>query len=785
MKIYYFIHITGTEQGISGVPRVVRNLGRELVLRRDIELIPVCWSERLRAIVHAEQRLLDNFSRNGGPELQESTLSLQPVAPEGGDWLFIAEVPHLQSGYLDYPSILIDEPIGYARRRSLRVAVILHDIMPLTHTTGSGRERLFVDLIAKDVGSDGGELQRTRFTSYAHALALADILLPVSRTSGDVLADWLIRHGHRAERLPPIAPVLLPEEVFGARRVVPRPGSANENGRMEFISVGTVCAHKNQIRAMSAFHRLIETRPELDLHLNVVGWVTPNLAVPASLLAQRSRGQVSLLGHLPELQVRLMMKRARASVFVSLAEGYGLPVVESLWLGKPCLCSAEGSLSEIARGGGCLSVNPRSLDEIEAGFEALATDAGRYQELLRQISNREMRTWKQYADEIVARLAALSSGQGWPLETSEGPGGSPEPVGFERSAVVSAAVDNEAVRPRDDILLISASELVVHDAYGAPGRRRSLYYGSAIHYDQDRDSAVQQDDLFFGPYVTLPGGHYDFSFDGEIDGELRLAFTASSGELKIAEVALTSFQKPIPIDLPEAVERFEILGKRTPTLRRLTLRAAFAEIREHTPKAGVTPAMDKPPTLAAPPGAPSPGQEAVYALDDDGRALTLPFVLPASMMRVHDAFGEGDKNRLRAGPTIAFDAAAHGEVDQPALFFGPYLHLEVGNYSFWIDGDLAGRVRLRLTQRFAQETLLETVVSSFAEPIGLRLDKAVEKFEIIAERLLDTRALTLRSVEISRDSIGNERVGASARQEKAAPPVRKGKAWRIGSLFRR
>jgi hypothetical protein len=53
-------------------------------------------------------------------------------------------------------------------------------------------------------------------------------------------------------------------------------------------------------------------------------------------------------------------------------------------------CSGEGSIAEIARGGGCLQVNPSSLDEIEAGSERLATDASRYSELGRDAQDEKL-----------------------------------------------------------------------------------------------------------------------------------------------------------------------------------------------------------------------------------------------------------------------------------------------------------------------------------------------------------------------------------------------------------
>ncbi len=405
MKIHYFVHITGTDPGISGIPRVVKNLGRELFWRDDVDLVPVCWSDRLNAVVHAEQKLLDNLARHDGPQFRESAQAREPIAPAPGDWLFFAEVPHLSSQDRDYPSVSIDEPIGCGRRSGMKVAALLHDIMPLTYELGPERRRAFADMVQET----GDDLRRMQFRVYAHALAQTDLVIPVSRTSGELLTQWLIRRGHREDALPPIVPILLPEEVFGAPRIVPGQHARNETETKEFLTVGTVCAHKNQLSTMAAFQRLLERRPDLDLRLNVVGSVAPDSAVPASLMTKRAKGRIVLRGQIPDEQLERLTGQAYASVFVSLAEGFGLPVAESLWRGKPCISSNEGSLAEIAQGGGCLPVDPHSVDDIEAALETLATDEPRYNELLQQIATRQMKSWREYAGAIVGHLLAYSA----------------------------------------------------------------------------------------------------------------------------------------------------------------------------------------------------------------------------------------------------------------------------------------------------------------------------------------------------------------------------------------
>ena len=742
MRIYYFVHVSATDQGISGIPRVVKSLARELLSMAGVELVPVSWSAIRETLVHTEQKLLDNLALHGGPAIKASDQALEPIEPAPGDWLLVPEAPHLGSNDPDYPSLLLDELIGFARSVRLPVAVLLHDIMPLTHRMGSDRRSAFADMVSAADRGDDGERQRLRFAVFAHAVASADLVLPVSRTSADLLGDWLIRNGHRPDQLPPILPILLPEQALTGPRVVPHRLARHKARPKEFLSVGTVGVHKNQLAAMAAFQRLVVRRPDLDVRFNVVGSVTSEVAVSASQLAKWSKGRIVLHGMLPDKSLGRLWESSCASVFVSLAEGYGLPVAESLWRGKPCICSDDGSIAEIAAGGGCLLVNPLSLEEIELAFELLATDEALYEELSQEIAARDMKTWRQYAADVVDHIRDCSEGR---LQLPERSGRRTADEGRAKSA----------------ILTLSAADLHIPDAY-ARGERMTRHLG-AICFERDKDGGIREHVLFFGPYVWLPAGTYAFALDGEISGALDLAMTAEQGKRKLARVNVESFDEPIVVDLPEAVNGFEIVGHRTPSLDRLVLRGAMIEYRAHsfdpaqkaTPRRARGPEAMKPAAAAgervAPvtsePAAPAP----VYGRDDDGKPVSFPYTIPADGMRVHDAYNAGADSILRSNSTIAFRIGDHGRVEEYTLFFGPYLSLEPGDYTIRIDGDLDGRLCVRLTQKFASERLLETIVKSFEEPIRLKLTSPAEKFEIMGLRIGDTLSMTLRAIEIVRE----------------------------------
>jgi glycosyltransferase involved in cell wall biosynthesis len=70
-----------------------------------------------------------------------------------------------------------------------------------------------------------------------------------------------------------------------------------------------------------------------------------------------------------------LIRGAKATLFPSLYEGFGLPVLESMALGTAVLTSTAGSLPEVA-GDAAVSVDPYDVPAITRGLQALDADAG-------------------------------------------------------------------------------------------------------------------------------------------------------------------------------------------------------------------------------------------------------------------------------------------------------------------------------------------------------------------------------------------------------------------------
>jgi len=95
------------------------------------------------------------------------------------------------------------------------------------------------------------------------------------------------------------------------------------------------------------------------------------------------RGRIIQLPYAPFPLLVSLIRGAKAALFPSLYEGFGLPVLEAMLLGTPVLCSDTASLPEVA-GDAALAVDPYDTAAIGAGLRALDADADLRADLARR-----------------------------------------------------------------------------------------------------------------------------------------------------------------------------------------------------------------------------------------------------------------------------------------------------------------------------------------------------------------------------------------------------------------
>ncbi len=364
--------------------RVTRCLARAL-LKNNEDVIFVRWNSERKSLVLSSWDELEHLSRFSGPPLEKIPLAQYPAVGEirelpdtprfvaGEGWLLIPEVTHIT--YHEFPATL--DAILYARHYGLKSAFIFYDAIPLK----------LPDYAA------GAEAHAT----YMQHIAIADLIIPISQFAANDYFGYLKNFVYFDERtLPPVRPVSLPGEIPECARV--RRLERNSAETM-ILSVGTIEPRKNQLALIDAFDRLCSKQPDLLLRLILVGHLHPAVAEPV-LEATRRNSKISYLQYLSDSELSAMYHRSAFTVFPSVEEGFGLPILESLWHGKPCVCANFGAMDEVARDGGCLQVDVRSVDEIMAALDELVSDENRRCDLAQEALTRKIKMWADYGTEI-------------------------------------------------------------------------------------------------------------------------------------------------------------------------------------------------------------------------------------------------------------------------------------------------------------------------------------------------------------------------------------------------
>jgi glycosyltransferase involved in cell wall biosynthesis len=150
-----------------------------------------------------------------------------------------------------------------------------------------------------------------------------------------------------AENMPavPTVAALLGSDAVEERTVDQRPAD-----RPYFVVVGTIEARKNHLLLLHVWSRLVERlgdRAPLLLVIGQRGWESEQ-AVDLLERSDQLKGAVREINHCDDRTLSAYLSGARALLFPSLVEGYGLPIVEALRAGTPVIASDLPVFREVA-----------------------------------------------------------------------------------------------------------------------------------------------------------------------------------------------------------------------------------------------------------------------------------------------------------------------------------------------------------------------------------------------------------------------------------------------------
>lgn len=211
---------------------------------------------------------------------------------------------------------------------------------------------------------------------------------------------------------PPVYPVPLATEMA----LSPPEPWAEESLRAEFgeagyvLCVSTIEIRKNHVYLVRIWQELMRSgRTDLPklVFVGKWGWEIDHLQ---DLLHRTNHldGMVRVLNGVSDSMLASLYRNSRFTIYPSFAEGWGLPIGESLVLGKPCISAGVTSMPEV---GGRLVryVDPLEVDTGVAAVARLLDDPAELATWTKQVETEfRPRTWPEFAEELLGTSRALA-----------------------------------------------------------------------------------------------------------------------------------------------------------------------------------------------------------------------------------------------------------------------------------------------------------------------------------------------------------------------------------------
>ncbi|OGF59092.1 MAG: glycosyl transferase family 1, partial [Candidatus Fischerbacteria bacterium RBG_13_37_8] len=375
---FFIIDVTNAtkDPANTGVIRVTRRFSKQL--QKYANPIFVIWDDTINSYVLPTRAEYNQLGQYNGPQVMHSEFissetdriplsHLLPLLRYKKKWLLFTETIFEENGA---------KIRDFAKNNNMQVAAIFYDAIPVLYPNFCKEAKI-----------------RENHSNYMKGLAECDVVIPISNFSADCLKDFWSKNS-----------------IAGAELMVNQtPGECGDSARIaelqptgyeeiKIFCVSTLEPRKNHVRMIEALLKIKKNHPELQWTLTLVGNRSAGALNIADEIQEISNQhpQIKWLGVVDDQKLVNLYREATFTIYPSIIEGFGIPILESMWHGKPCICHREGVMSEIARDGGCLVTNVLDVNEFAETIYQLATKNELLIKLSDEAINRKIKNWDEY-----------------------------------------------------------------------------------------------------------------------------------------------------------------------------------------------------------------------------------------------------------------------------------------------------------------------------------------------------------------------------------------------------
>lgn len=172
-------------------------------------------------------------------------------------------------------------------------------------------------------------------------------------------------------------------------------------GKNYFLTINSLAPYKNSRFVIESFLEWIEDGQIKDLELVFIG--KPLSRDYAADLKERISvmDKIILIEKIPDADLAALYSGAMAFLYMSLYEGFGLPILEAMQCGVPVICSNTSSLPEVA-GQAAIIVNPTDRPAFIEAMKCMYKD-GESRKKYSALGFEQSKnfSWQKYTDQVI------------------------------------------------------------------------------------------------------------------------------------------------------------------------------------------------------------------------------------------------------------------------------------------------------------------------------------------------------------------------------------------------
>ncbi|MBR9922388.1 MAG: glycosyltransferase family 4 protein [Bacteroidetes bacterium] len=176
-------------------------------------------------------------------------------------------------------------------------------------------------------------------------------------------------------------------------------------GKPYFFYIGAIHPRKNLERLLLAFNAF-KAKSQSDTKLLIAGrFAWKSEGVRRAYENSPFKEDIVLLGYVEAGALSDLLGGCRALTYVSLFEGFGVPILEAMWAEVPVISSTVSSMPEVCGEAGLL-VDPTKVEEIAQAMQEVDSDSALRERLVEKGRiQRDKFSWEKATDIVEASLA--------------------------------------------------------------------------------------------------------------------------------------------------------------------------------------------------------------------------------------------------------------------------------------------------------------------------------------------------------------------------------------------